>query len=174
MIDLDNSSLTKAVRLASTLILTWKHIGDCLILQSSGGTHRITTMPQCEPNKIIHYNRDNFMLIFDNIISYNLVCKIIEILAGLEIVQPAYFEIRKFRGDVTMRVSSKSYSDRLIGPPGKVGYVWNPYVKKGDGKIRDFEDYLEKVQNLEADDVLRESYLYRFFTTLWRLCTFKP
>lgn len=174
MLDLDNTSLTKSKELALELMAEWPKIGDCMIFKSSSGTHRITVKPQCEPNKIIHYNRDNYMLIFDNIISYNLCCKIIEILAGLEIVQPAYFEIRKFRGDITMRVSSKSYSDRLIGPPVAIGYITNPYSLKRDNMINNYSHYLHTMIKLEADDVIRQSILYRFLRFFRCLSLLKP
>lgn len=167
MIDLDNSCLSKAVLLSKMLIRDYPSIGDCLILKSSDGTHRITVKPQCEPNKIIHYNRDNYMLVFNNIITYDLVCHIIEILAHLDIVDQAYFEIRKFRGDITLRVSSKSYSDRFIPPPERVAYVYHDSTCRRFGMILEFEKYLDIMKRIEATPNKSLSPLFSFFDIRW-------
>lgn len=143
LVDLDNCTLTKAKGIARLVMERWNKVGDCLILRSSEGSHRITMIATAEPGHVIEYNRDNYMLVFDGQIGYNLCCKILETLAGLDVLNEAFMEIRLFRGDLTLRVSPKEYGDRYVPIPEPVSFVVNPWTVQHDGLIDNFLEALE-------------------------------
>ena len=86
ILDLDKShSLWATQRLVQMIQRDFSFVGDCLISESSW---------------------DGFHCIFDNKIKWYKILRICSMLQGLNIVNRDYFKVRKFREDLTLRVSS--------------------------------------------------------------------
>lgn len=126
----------------------WEYhkVGDCLILRSSEKPDQIRMIFNKWGRPLIYHDRSNYHLIFDNGIGYNLSCRICETLAGLGILNPDYVKIRKFRGDMTLRVGMLITYNEIKYPPVVLKRVYNNFTTRKDGFIG---QYLEFKKNSE-------------------------
>jgi len=107
LIDLDDTTKEKAMRITKMIQKEWPEVGSCLLMLSSTGKDRELIKYSNYQRPFHKRDRQNIHLVFDNLIGYNKCCKICQVLAELRIVNKAYTDIRKFRGDMTLRVSPK-------------------------------------------------------------------
>jgi len=149
ILDLDNTGLDYALRMANLIMKEWPKVGDCLILES-------TTQPdqvRLEYNKwgrvLVIHDRPNMHLVFNNLIGYNTASRICRVLAGLGVLEPDYEKIREFRGDMTLRVSEAVMMDTTKPVPKEVAYCHNMRTARSDGYIGDYRK-LKKIGELLA------------------------
>lgn len=102
LVDLDNCSEDKARIIANKILDEYPYLGDCLLVKSSDG----------------HYH-----LIFDDLVKWETLVRIIEVLADLGIVQKNYAQVRTFRRDLTLRISEKQGVDRYRPPPQPIEII---------------------------------------------------
>ncbi|MCJ7573953.1 hypothetical protein MUO93_06785 [Candidatus Bathyarchaeota archaeon] len=139
LLDLDDTSLEKARRLAYMIMEEWPKVGDCLVVESS--RKRLVVRVRYSWNNHPWMSREspNYHLIFDNIVGYNTCCRICETLAELGVLNRDYVKIRTFRGDMTLRVSHQNLSTGAVKPPPEpVEYLFNTAQKWRDQKIDDY------------------------------------
>ena len=96
LIDLDLCGWLKAQKIARQIMQDYPDVGDCLIAESS-------------PH---HYH-----LVYDDGLTWGRIVHIIETLAELQIVEDKYLSVRKFRRDLTLRVSEKTGAVRYHPAP---------------------------------------------------------
>lgn len=147
-LDLDGTSPYRARALAKLIIDNWPTVGDCLIMQSSHGTGKMVLKGNGEGITRETVDRDNYHLIFDNLIGYDQSCRIIECIAACDIINSEYIRIRYMRNDMTLRVSSSILTSNEKPAPVPVDYVSNDHSEKGDGKIGEYLDFY--TQTLKA------------------------
>lgn len=133
-IDLDNTSKRKVFGLVELIMQYYPCVGHCLILKSSSPSFKyVVKYVHGEGIKMLT-TRHNFHVIFDNIIGYDECCHIIETLAHLGVINEEYIRIRRFRNDMTVRVSKTVLLDTVKEAPTPVAYVQNGMEKKrGEG-----------------------------------------
>jgi hypothetical protein len=137
-IDLDNTSFFKVYNLVKMIMSEYPNVGDCLILSSSYQKQVLKwNYPPCQ-NMMLKVKRDNFHVIFDNFIGYEMCCKIIENLAYLGVINEQYIRIREMRNDMTIRVSKTECVEYTKRKPMIIGYVLNENTKKRDKGIDAF------------------------------------
>ena len=138
LLDLDDTTYIKATRVIDMLFKEFPEIGDCLIVISSVGKDEIKT--KYDNFQRLYHKRDrlNIHLIFDNLIGYNKASRICEILAGLFIINKGYSDIRRFRGDLTLRISPKVNRYKTLPYPRILAVKINKFKKRKDGYIRDY------------------------------------
>jgi hypothetical protein len=138
LLDLDDTSLEKARRLAYLIINEWPEVGDCLILRTSDNPLNVSLRYSWNNWPWISVTRPSYHLVFDNCIGYNKACKICETLAGLNVLERDYLRIRTFRGDMTLRVSEAALSTGAKPAPEPIEYLINTAQKWRDRKIDDY------------------------------------
>jgi hypothetical protein len=106
LIDLDNCSVVKAVALARMLQKEYPFVGDCLVVQCSD---------------------DSYHLVFGNKLSWRKISKIVSTLAQLGILNEDYMKIRKFRKDLTLRISPKTEPLKQRDTPKPLLFLFNHY-----------------------------------------------
>jgi len=113
-------------------------VGNALIVLSSSGNreHIIDITKKGRPKHF--YGKDSFHIVFDNIVSYDYICEIIEVLVRLHILPLAYLTIRQFRGDMTLRLTGAKLLNKTKSAPVLLEHIHNPYIKKEDNKIKDY------------------------------------
>ncbi len=122
ILDLDNTTKTKALKLLEQIIQAFPQVGCCLVLRSS--SHNTTWLDYTVDSRprlcrwLAGYHG-----VFDSFIGYDECCRIDEILAGLGILNKDYMTIRKWRGDQTLRVSRKNLQ---TPQPRMVGWIHAP------------------------------------------------
>lgn len=134
LLDLDNTSYTKARKLAKLIMKEFSMLGDCVIMRSS--TRKIYDMKIYKPCEQVQQLtiRDNYHLIFSEKIGFDQCCNIIEVLCEFGILDKDYKLIRSFRGDMTLRVSGTQQTVGYKPAPEFVEYLINPrHEKKGKG-----------------------------------------
>lgn len=144
-LDLDNSSTYKAVHLARLIIENWPIVGDCLLMLSSPGSGKMVLKGNGEGITTETIDRDNYHLIFGNIIGYDKTCDIIECLASCDVINEAYVRIRKMRNDMTLRVSPSILTDKIKPAPSMIAYIGNGKTEKNDGMIEVYLDFKDAV-----------------------------
>jgi hypothetical protein len=80
----------------------WPEVGDCLIVRCAADSHH---------------------LVFSSRISWSKISRILDVLCGLKILEKDYMKIRKFRKDLTLRISPKVTEDKNRGTPIPVAYL---------------------------------------------------
>ena len=83
LLDLDNTTLSKVIKLARAIMTQWAKVGDCLICLTSRKTYVIKTDYYGDNTPFTKRRSDSYHLIFDNGIGYNLCVKVCEALAAL-------------------------------------------------------------------------------------------
>jgi hypothetical protein len=121
LIDLDNCSYYKAYCLARMIQREWPFVGDCLIVR-------------CAP--------DSHHLVFSSRISWSKISRILDVLCGLKILEKDYMKIRKFRRDLTLRISPKLTEDKNRGTPIPIAYLLNGKKNRGDNLILNYLEAL--------------------------------
>jgi len=150
ILDLDNANRLGARAIAKKIMWEWPKVGDCLILSSSTKPDRIRLVHNKWGRPLLYHDRENFHLIFDNGIGYNLSCRICRVLAGLGILNPDYVKIREFRGDMTLRISPAYLYDEVKPIPHIVEWVYNDFTTRRDGYIRHYLKVKKGVERLFA------------------------
>jgi len=135
---LDDTGLPMAMRIAKLIQENWPEVGDCLILQSSWAPLRVELRYSWNNWPWIKVTRPSHHLVFDGLIGYNKCCRICEVLAGLRVLPKAFMEIRGFRGDMTLRVSSAPMRDKERPAPMVVARVQAPIPGHRGGYIEEF------------------------------------
>lgn len=135
ILDLDNTSLDYARRMARMIQREYPKVGDCLIVRTSDKPDRVRLIYNKWGRPLVRHDRQNFHLVFDNLIGYNSCCRIIVTLAGLGILNRDYVRIREFRGDMTLRVSEAYLMDEVKPVPDVLEWVINKVPRVGDGYI---------------------------------------
>lgn len=125
LLDLDETSLPDVTALAKHIIDSYPDVGDCLIVESStpSKTSYLRYDDKGVPHERLVYQ--NFHLVFDAPMNYERCLHIIDALVALDVLQPEYKDIRMFRGDMTLRISKKILSHRIIPNPEPVTYLEN-------------------------------------------------
>lgn len=136
LLDLDNTGPEKAEKLAKTIMKEYPKVGDCLIVESSNTQLKQTWAYFPNRSPICITKRSSMHLIFNNEIGLNSCTKICNTLSGLNILNHGYEDIRKFRGDMTLRVSHAVTTEGVKPAPKPVKYLKNPHSEKnGKGII---------------------------------------
>lgn len=104
ILDLDNCSEYKAVRLATMIQQQYPLVGNCLLLQSS---------------------KQGFHLVYSSRISWKYLTRIVETLAGLEILNSDYVRIREFRHDLSLRITEVDRGEGLEDKPRPIVLLEN-------------------------------------------------
>jgi hypothetical protein len=156
LLDLDDTSLEKARRLADLIIDEWPEVGDCLILQSSVALLSVRLRYSWNNWPWISVTRPGFHLVFDNCIGYNKACRICETLAGLNVLERDYLRIRTFRGDMTLRVSEAALSTGAKPAPEPVEYLINTAQKWRDRKIDEYLAFRDAALSLTTRELHAE------------------
>jgi hypothetical protein len=157
ILDIDDSSITKVERLVKRIQAEWPEVGDCLIMLSSdkATSLKLSYSPHRRPYHL--RQSSNFHLIFDDPIGYNKCCKIIEVLAGLNILNADYVKIRNFRGDMTLRVSHENQSTGAVKPmPQIVKIIPTKPFLIGHGWIREYLAFHGAVLSLASRELHTE------------------
>jgi hypothetical protein len=112
---------------------SYPEIGDCIIMQSSTVKliERWIYPVRQQPQKRV--KRDNYHVIFDNLLPYETSCKIIETLAFLDVIHKEFIRIREMRNDMTLRVSKTVCVEYTKPKPVWIEYIQNKQCKT-DGK----------------------------------------
>jgi hypothetical protein len=134
--------------LALLLIKEYPEIGHVLILSTSKPTKNkyIKFDAKGLPHDCLSYQ--NFHIVTDNIIGYEKCLEIIDVLVGLNVLQPEYNDIRHFRGDMTLRVSPKPLKRRLVPAPKIEMLIINRLTKKHDRKIIEFAEFYKTAKKI--------------------------
>jgi len=139
LLDLDNTTLSKALRVVKLIMSDWPEVGSCLILQSSEKALKTSTRHSWNGWPWIKTEASNYHLVFNNHIGLNKCCRIAETLAVLRILQKDYEKIRTFRGDMTLRVSEVETIGGVKPAPVAVCAVLG---EKGYGDGEGIREYL--------------------------------
>lgn len=153
LLDLDDTTYNKAARVVDLIFNTWPEVGDCLILISSKGSDDIRIKYDNFQRPYLKRDRLNLHLVFDNLIGYNKACKIISVLAGLHILNKGYDDIRRFRGDLTLRVSPKIQLGKYQDYPKVLVIKINFQKKRKDGYIKEYLSFLRAALSLGLCDL---------------------
>ncbi len=134
-LDLDNTSFFKTRNLAEMLMREYPHLGHALILCSSEPKfiRRLKHLPMQLPEVLTR--RHNYHVVFNNFISYEASCKIIETLAELDVINREYIRIRQMRNDMTLRVSKTVNMQYTKPKPELLRFIINPYSARQDDGI---------------------------------------
>lgn len=135
LLDFDNTTLTKVIKLCILIIKQYPKVGSALICLSSQKPYRQWLRYTSTAKPLICRSLPSYHAIFDNNIGYNTCGKIIETLAGLNILNEDYVKIRDFRGDMTLRISPMICTDEVKPMPKPKVYVRTRRCRKHDGMI---------------------------------------
>jgi hypothetical protein len=130
LLDLDGTTLHNVLGLVREIMATWHNVGDALIMYSSKCTGDGITAYHPNSNRFSRHGRLNFHVVFSNAIGYDRCVKIILTLFEFGVLNEDYIDIRKFRGDMTLRVSTKVLQERTISKPRPVAYIQNRATRK--------------------------------------------
>lgn len=157
IIDLDDTTLTKTMKLVDMIMKEYPEVGSCLILLSSKGRDRLRIKYSNYQRPYHKRDRLNLHLVFNNLIGYNKACRIIGTLAGLFILDKDYLKIREFRGDMTLRTTPKINMMSYQGYPEELAYVVNPYSKKIGNYIKKYLRFLAVCRSLPLPELETQS-----------------
>jgi hypothetical protein len=120
---------------------SWPDVGDCLVLESSKSSPGKVTWIAHTVGVLPIADKANYHAVFDGLIGYDSCTKIIVSLVELDVLDFRYREIRKFRGDMTLRVGRRVESRRVIPAPKLMRYLSSPFPYFAVGGI---SMYLER------------------------------
>jgi hypothetical protein len=117
LLDLDRIGFYRAQAIAHMVYINYPHVGAYLVVHSSG---------------------NNFHVVYDALIGWRKITKIVSTLAGLHILNRDYMRIRKFRGDLTLRVNGHltTAGPKFPPTPYLLYMPANYNIKKGGGILR--------------------------------------
>lgn len=149
LLDLDDTTSTKSMRLGMKIMGTWPKVGDMLIVRSSPKPLDVRLRYSWNNHPWMKRESDSYHLVFDNNIGYNLCCHICEALAELNILNKDYVKIRTFRGDMTLRVSHQNMSSGAVKQaPEPLLVIYNYKCKRRDGMIIKYLAFLDACRGL--------------------------
>ena len=160
LLDLDDTTLIKATRLIDMIFKEWPEVGDVLVLISSKGNDRIDLIYDKFNWPFFKRFRYNYHLVFDNLIGYNKACKICETLAEISLIDKGYSRIRKFRGDLTLRLTPKIMRSGVQGHPRILKFKTNPHKKNKDDYISKYLYFLGIARSLIPLDFITKGIAY--------------
>lgn len=135
LLDFDNTSIDKLEKVIYMIFKEFPEVGDCLILSTNDNEQRLDIKYDNYQRPYHKIKSQGFHAVFDNVIGYNKCCKIIETLAGLRIINKDYSDIRRFRGDMTLRITPKVLKYSYKDYPKGLTYFESPYKKRMDNYI---------------------------------------
>ena len=138
LLDLDDTGLPMAMRIARLIQEEWPEVGDCLVLQSSWAPLKVELRYSWNNWPWVKVTRPSHHLVFDGLVGYNKCCHICEVLAGVRVLPKAFVEIRGFRGDMTLRISPAAMRDKERPAPVVVARVQAPRPVQRGGYIEEF------------------------------------
>jgi hypothetical protein len=138
LLDLDNTSLGKACAMARHIMHSWPEVGSCLVVQSSERPVTVKLKYSWNNRPWIKVERSNHHLIFDNTVGYNKIAIICETLGVLNVLEGSFIKMRKFRGDLTLRVSPSVLSTGVKPAPRPIVGLRNPESSRADGMIAEY------------------------------------
>ena len=141
ILDLDNTGLDYAIRMAGLIMENWPTVGDCLVLRTSELRDQVRLAYNKWGRPLVIHDRPNHHLVFDNLIGYNTAARICRTLAGLGVLEEDYDKIREFRGDMTLRVSPATLYAGVKPVPREVAYVHSSHVDYSDGYIGEYRRF---------------------------------
>jgi hypothetical protein len=125
LLDLDNTNERKAIKLQGFIQRSWPEVGTALLVQTRADRTEVDIgykhLPHPVPVILVYHG--SYHLVFDNFIGYKRATDIILALVNLNILPQAYADIRKFRGDMTLRISKKVGKDDIAMVPRPVCYL---------------------------------------------------
>ena len=145
LLDLDDTSLDKAVKIVKMIMEEWREVGDCLILLSSDKISKLELRYSWNGAPYMKREGSNYHLVFDGMIGWNKATRICETLAGLRILEKDYEKIRTFRGDMTLRISSAHLLSGIKPPPVPVVAIKNKGYDGSGGGIAEYLKLRETV-----------------------------
>jgi len=139
LLDLDNTTLSKAKKLVVLLRKEYPEIGSALICESSPPKSSEVFLQHCTGLHKSLQQRElgSYHVIFSGKLSWSRIMKIVKTLAELQILNKDYIRIRNFRGDLTLRVSEKVTSSGVKPRPKPVAFV-GTRCGDGNGFIDDY------------------------------------
>ena len=146
LIDADNKTLKQAIWLGRFVQNTWP-VGDCLVLKSSERKEDFIYFYNAEDNVfgIAHVRPESYHLVFDAIIGWSEIKRIIYELVEMGIISREFYEFRLWRNDLTLRISGKVCDNgKVCAPPRPVAYLEVSYGYKRGG----IEMYVNTLQAL--------------------------
>lgn len=143
----------------------YPEVGDCLLLSTNNNEYRLDLKYNNFQRPYHKLNYRGYHAVFDNLIGYNKCCKIIEILAELRILNKDYSDIRRFRGDMTLRITPKVLKYSYKDYPKILFELVNENKKRKDGYILKYVRVLDSACSLglphfEAERIPDDSAKY--------------
>ena len=157
ILDLDNTGLDYAARMARLIMEEWPRVGDCLILESTTQPDQVRLAYNKWGRVLVIHDRPNYHLVFDNLIGYNTAGRICRVLAGLGVLEKDYDKIREFRGDMTLRVSEAVMMDTTKPVPREVLYVFGNYPPYRGQYIREYQNFKKIGESLLRSTTVSKS-----------------
>jgi len=148
LLDLDETSASRACKLADLIMESWPDVGDCLVVESSTPSQRDYLRYDSQGRPWLRWVYQNFHLVFDAPVGYDRCVAIIDTLVDLDILAPEYKQIRLFRGDMTLRTSAKWLHHRTIPPPKPILSISNNKRHVEYGNIEKYLAFLKITRNL--------------------------
>lgn len=138
LLDIDNTSLGKACGMARHIMHSWPEVGSCLIVQSSERPDVVKLKYSWDNRPWIKVERSNHHLVFNNNIGYNKIATICETLGVLNVLEGSFIKMRKFRGDLTLRVTPSVLSTGVKPAPMPIVGLRNYESIREDGAIWEY------------------------------------
>ena len=133
-LDLDNTTEAKALKVIDLIMTEYPEVGDCLLIVSSWKKELLELKHAIERYPYVRIKRPCFHLVFCAHIGYNKCVKIIEALAEVGILNQEYVKLRRWRGDMTLRVSPSILTSGVKEAPFPITYIRNKqYLGAGEG-----------------------------------------
>lgn len=138
MLDFDNSSLAKVCAMAKVIMHSWPEVGSCLVVQSSEKPLNVELRYSWDNKPWVKRTGSNYHLVFNNDVGYNKIATICEALGALNVLEGSFMKMRKFRGDLTLRVSSSVLSTGVKPAPVPIVGLRNKEATREDGEILEY------------------------------------
>ena len=133
LLDLDNTTPYKAIKLTEWILSKWKDLHACLLMISSTQDDIGIFYMVRDGNVLPHVSvrRWNIHAIFDGWQSTKQVRRRMTTLSDIGVISKVYHDISKFRNSMTLRISSKLAEDRYRPVPAYLTYLGNPEPQGG-------------------------------------------
>jgi hypothetical protein len=117
LLDFDHRSREQVFGLTRLIHESYPELGGYIILKSSEPKRPGNVWLNYRQGCFAFRKKGRYHIVFDNDVGYEKCCTIIETLVTLDILDRRYGDIRKFRGDMTLRVSGRVESWGVIPKP---------------------------------------------------------
>jgi len=148
MIDVDVTTPYKALGLAKLLMEHYPEVGNCLIMRTHEDRHVLDQVPRYHTFRGLVFWRSNFHLIFGGMIGRDNVFAILDMLAGLDVLDQTFIDIRRDRGDMTLRINAMRFLDRARPAPEFYQFLLNVRYPFGGDGIERYLHYLRQFRDL--------------------------